>query len=248
MGRKCVRHPGFTLIELLVVVAIIAILAALLLGALNTARERSRRVECLSNLRQVLNMHLLYADFNRGVFCIAWDQKLNQWDAGYLYKKPGILASGVPGSTATKSRIFECPSTASALSVNRKWTAQFSGYGYNYLLSFPNADAFPPNYRPVKVGSLRRPSRLCVVADAAVFSGGTDNRPSPTAFLYNTTSRKGGYADFRHGGSCSAGFADGHAAARSEFTARPADGSGYMDRLGYLSEDDRAYDPYFVGD
>ena len=66
MGRKCVRHTGFTLIELLVVVAIIAILAALLLGALNTARERSRRVECLSNLRQVLNLHLLYADFNHG--------------------------------------------------------------------------------------------------------------------------------------------------------------------------------------
>ena len=248
MRQRRDNDTCFTLIELLVVIAIIAILAAMLMAALNSAREKSRRVECLSNVRQVLNLHLLYADFNRGVFCIAWDQKLNQWDAGYLYKKPGILASGVPGSTATKLRIFECPSTASTLFVNRKWTAQFSGYGYNYLLSFASADAYPPSYRPVKVGNLRRPSLLCVVADAAVFSSGTDDRPSPTAFLYNTTSGRGGYADFRHSGSCNAGFADGHAAPQSEFTARPADNHGWEDRLGYLSKDDRAYDPGFDGD
>ena len=234
---------AFTLIELLVVIAIIAILCAIVLPALASANLRARRIECLSNSRQVLEMHLMYADNCRGVFCIAWDRRLNQWDAGYLYKGPGILSQGVKGAGATTDRVFKCPYAGEELAMKSGQTAQFAGFGYNYLLSFRNINAQPPNYRIVKVGSVPVPSRLCVIADAAYFPGGSDNRPAATAFLYNTTSGKGGYADFRHGGSCNVGFADGHVESQSEFTERPADSAGERKRLGYLSPDDRAYDP-----
>lgn len=59
---------GFTLIELLVVIAIIAILAAVLLPVLNSAKVRAQSVQCMANLRQLNTAWKMYAGDNNGMF------------------------------------------------------------------------------------------------------------------------------------------------------------------------------------
>ena len=72
LAAESLGLTGFTLIELLVVVAIIALLMAILIPALRTAREQGKRAVCLSNLRQLTLAWIMYADDNDGKICTAW--------------------------------------------------------------------------------------------------------------------------------------------------------------------------------
>ena len=241
----CAAVRRFTLVELLVVIAIIAVLAGLLLPALSSSRDRARQALCLGNIREVTLMHLLYVDASGGFFCPAWDSSFASWESSADHREAGILSRVVPDSGAAKGRVFECPVAKSALFINLNWTARYAGYGMNYQLSFSGPSAQPPNYRPCRIQTVKTPSRLVLLADSACFLAGTDGRPAPTAYLYNPSSGRGGYADFRHSKACVASFVDGHAAARTDFTPRPADSSGWEDRVGYLSPDDSMYDPFW---
>lgn len=91
---------AFTLIELLVVVAIIAILVAILLPALQNAKEKGRQILCSSNMRQITSICMLYATDFDGLFVLSLLRDGASNNRDYWYQ--GIVGSYFANSISSK--------------------------------------------------------------------------------------------------------------------------------------------------